>query len=141
MPKLPAVQLPSPRVLSRSIAVELLTEDVTVGVETTVSYTSRDPYALSILFHLPGDVPVLWRIDREMVLAGSLAPTGEGEVRVLPAPEGKVFLRLGPAGHCAMVRCVREELARLVHDTLALVPQGTEERHIDWQPLLDFLRH
>ncbi|MEU5918691.1 SsgA family sporulation/cell division regulator [Streptomyces sp. NPDC004288] len=141
MPQLPVEQLPTPRSLTRSMAMELLSADIAVEVETTVGYSSRDPFALSILFHLPGDAPVLWRIDREMLLAGVFGATGDGEVRVTPAPGGMLHLRLGVAGHCALVRCGQEQLARLVRDTFRLVPQGTEERHIDWQPLLDSLSH
>ncbi|MEU2245100.1 hypothetical protein ABZ572_37595 [Streptomyces sp. NPDC018338] len=50
------------------------------------------------------------------------------------------FLRLGSAGQCAVVRCEQETLGRFVRDTFVLVPQGTEERHIDWGPLLASLR-
>ncbi|MDX2561956.1 SsgA family sporulation/cell division regulator [Streptomyces sp. TX20-6-3] len=136
MPQPPVAPLPSPRVLTRPMAMELLTPDAAVPIDTTVGYTSRDPHALSIVFHLLGDEPVVWRVDREMVLAGSLTAVGAGEVHLRPAPDGRLLLRLGPAGHCAMVRCDQEGLARLVRDTFALVPQGTEENHIDWQPLL-----
>ncbi|MFJ7955681.1 SsgA family sporulation/cell division regulator [Streptomyces sp. NPDC096319] len=136
----PVAPMPAPRVLTRTLSMELLTADVTVSVETTVTYTSRDPHALSVVFHLLGDAPVLWRLDREMILAGSLAATGEGEVHLWPGAHGKLLLRLGPAGHSATVRCDQDALARFVRDTFALVPQGTEERHIDWQPLLASLR-
>ncbi|MFH9725499.1 SsgA family sporulation/cell division regulator [Streptomyces sp. NPDC017254] len=140
MPQPPVAPLPSPRVLTQPMAMELLTPDAVVPIETTVSYTSRDPHALSIVFHLPGDAPVLWRVDREMVLTGSPTASGAGEVRIRPAPDGTLHLRLGPAGHSATVRCDQDRLARLVRDTFALVPQGTEERHIDWQPLLAALK-
>ncbi|WP_329274739.1 SsgA family sporulation/cell division regulator [Streptomyces sp. NBC_00691] len=140
MPQRPVAPLAPPRVLTQPVAMELLTPDASVPIETTVGYTSRDPHALSIVFHLLGEAPVVWRVDREMVLSGSRAPTGAGEVRLRPASDGSLLLRLGPAGHCATVRCDKERLARLVRDTFALVPQGTEERHIDWQPLLASLR-
>ncbi|MFB7590209.1 SsgA family sporulation/cell division regulator [Streptomyces sp. NPDC056169] len=140
MPQHPVAPLPSPRVLTQPMAMELLTPDAVVPIATTVSYTSRDPHALSIVFHLLEDDPVLWRVDREMVLSGSLTPTGAGEVHLWPVPDGRLLLRLGPAGHCATVRCDQDGLARLVRDTFTLVPQGTEESHIDWQPLLACLR-
>ncbi len=140
MPKPPVAPLPPPRVLTQPMAMELLTPDAVVPIETTVTYTSRDPHALSIVFHLLDDAPVVWRVDREMVLTGSLTATGAGEVHLRPAPDGRLLLRLGPAGHCAEVRCDQDGLARLVRDTFVLVPQGTEESHIDWQPLLAALR-
>lgn len=136
MPQHPVAPLPAPRVLTQPMAMELLTPDVAVPIDTTVGYDSRDPHALSIAFHLPGEDPVVWCVDREMVLTGSLRPTGDGEVRLGPAPDGGLLLRLGPAGQRAVVRCEQEALGRFVRDTLALVPQGTEERHIDWGPLL-----
>ncbi|MEV4940534.1 SsgA family sporulation/cell division regulator [Streptomyces zaomyceticus] len=140
MPQPPVAPLPAPRVLTRPMAMELLTPEAAVPIETTVGYNSRDPHALSIDFHLLGDAPVVWRVDREMVLIGSLKATGAGDVRVRPASDGDLLLQLGQAEHRALVRCDREGLARLVRDTFALVPQGTEENHIDWQPLLASLR-
>ncbi|MFI8962756.1 SsgA family sporulation/cell division regulator [Streptomyces sp. NPDC053493] len=119
--------------------MELLAPDTTARIDTTVSYMSRDPHALSVTFHLVDPAPVVWRLDREMILTGSLAPTGTGEVHLRPTEDGKLLLRLGPAGDSATVRCDREDLRRLVHDTFVLVPQGTEEHHIDWRPLLDCL--
>ncbi|MFD5770290.1 SsgA family sporulation/cell division regulator [Streptomyces sp. NPDC127049] len=132
----PVAPLPAPRVLTQPMAMELLTADMALRIDTTVCYDSRDPHALSIAFHLLGEEPVVWRVDREMVLAGSLRPTGDGEVRVHPGPDGTLLLRLGPAGTRAVVRCEQEALARVVRETFVLVPQGTEERHIDWGPLL-----
>ncbi|MFI0988433.1 SsgA family sporulation/cell division regulator [Streptomyces exfoliatus] len=140
MPQHPVAPLPAPRVLTQPITMELLTPDAAAPIDTTVGYDSRDPHALSIAFHLPGEDPVVWRVDREMVLTGSLQPTGDGEIRLRPAPHGGLLLRLGPAGRRAVVRCEQEALVRFVRDTFVLVPQGTEERHIDWGPLLASLR-
>ncbi|MFE5913996.1 SsgA family sporulation/cell division regulator [Streptomyces wedmorensis] len=140
MPQHPVAPLPAPRVLTRPMAMELLTPDAAVRIDTTVGYDSRDPHALSIAFHLLGEVPVVWRVDREMILTGSLRPAGDGEVRLRPAPDGGLLLRLGRAGRRAVVRCEQEALGRFVRDTFVLVPQGTEERHLDWGPLLASLR-
>ncbi|MGW0118582.1 SsgA family sporulation/cell division regulator [Streptomyces sp. NPDC003327] len=140
MPQQPVAPLPAPRALTQPLAMELLAPDVVVPMDTTVGYNSRDPHALSFAFHLPGDEPVVWRVDREMVITGSLHPTGDGDVQVRPAPGGKLLLRLGLTGNCATIRCEQEALTRFVRDTFVLVPQGTEERHIDWRPLLASLR-
>ncbi|MFF5505038.1 SsgA family sporulation/cell division regulator [Streptomyces roseolus] len=140
MPQHPAAPLPAPRVLTRSLAMDLLTPDAPIRIETTVAYDSRDPHALSIAFHLLGEEAVVWRFDREMILAGALGPTGDGEIVLRPDPDGGLLLRLGPTGQRAVVRCEREELCRFVRDTFVLVPQGTEDRHIDWGPLLASLR-
>lgn len=140
MPQHPVAPLPAPRVLTQPMAMDLLTPDVAVRIDTTVGYDSRDAHALSIAFHLFGEDPVVWRVDREMILTGSLKPTGDGEIRLRPALDGGLLLRLGPAGQRAVVRCEQEALGRFVRDTFLLVPQGTEERHIDWGPLLASLR-
>ncbi|MEV6251457.1 SsgA family sporulation/cell division regulator [Streptomyces sp. NPDC051742] len=140
MPQHPVAPLPAPRVLTQPMAMELLTPDVAVPIDTTVGYDSRDPHALSITFHLFDEDPVVWRVDREMILTGSRRPTGHGEIRLGPAPHGGLLLRLGPAGQRALVRCEQEALGRFVRETFVAVPQGTEERHIDWGPLLASLR-
>ncbi|WP_225802686.1 SsgA family sporulation/cell division regulator [Streptomyces sp. NK15101] len=116
--------------------MELLTPDAAVRIDTTLDYTSRSPHALSVTFHLMDPDPVVWHLDREMVLAGSLTPTGDGEVHLRPADGGRLLLRLGPAGHRADVLVDADRLTAVVRETFALVPQGTEERHIDWRPLL-----
>ncbi|MFC8511197.1 SsgA family sporulation/cell division regulator [Streptomyces sp. NPDC057411] len=141
MPQPPVAPLPAPRALVQPMAMDLFTSDVAIRIDTTVGYESRDPYALSIAFHLLGEEPVVWRVDRGMILAGALGPTGDGEVRIRPTPDGGLLLQLGPVGQCAVVRCEQEALGRFVRDTFVLVPQGTEERHIDWAPLLASLGH
>ncbi|MFI1712507.1 SsgA family sporulation/cell division regulator [Streptomyces sp. NPDC053513] len=128
--------LPAVKTLTRSMPMELLTPDTTVRIDTTLGYTSRNPHALSITFHLLEPDPVVWHLDREMVAIGSLAPTGDGEVHLRPAADGMLLIRLGPAGHRAQVLVDAERLTAVVRETFALVPQGTEERHIDWRPLL-----
>ncbi|MGW1014470.1 SsgA family sporulation/cell division regulator [Streptomyces termitum] len=133
-------QLPAPRTLTRHLPMELLAPDAAVPIDTTVDYTSRDPHALSVAFHLGDGDPVVWRLDREMVLAGACAPTGLGDVHVLPVDGGRVLLRLGPVGLHAAVLCASDPLTDLAHETYALVPRGEEERHIDWRPLLAALR-
>ncbi|GGU97587.1 hypothetical protein GCM10010275_40020 [Streptomyces litmocidini] len=136
----PVAPLPAPRALTRHMAMELLTPDAAVRIDTTVGYSSRDPHALSIAFHLVDPSPVVWCLDREMVLAGSHAPAGTGEVHLRPVPDGGLLLRLGRPGDRATVRCDQEELTRFARETFVLVPRGTEEQHIDWQPLLASLR-
>ncbi|WP_051845180.1 SsgA family sporulation/cell division regulator [Streptomyces globisporus] len=128
--------LPAVKTLTRSMPMELLTPDTTVRIDTTLGYTSRNPHALSITFHLLDPDPVVWHLDREMVVIGSLAPTGDGEVHLRPAADGTLLLRLGPAGHRAEVLVDANGLTAVVRETFALVPQGTEEHHIDWRPLL-----
>ena len=135
-----ATSLPSPHVLTQPMVMELVGPDAVVRIDTSVGYHSRDPHALSIVFHLLSEESVVWRLDREMVLAGALGPTGEGEVHLRPAPDGELLLLLGGAGQRATIRCDQEELARFVRGTFVLVPHGTEERHIDWRPLLASLR-
>ncbi|MFD5327295.1 SsgA family sporulation/cell division regulator [Streptomyces sp. NPDC127092] len=140
MPQHPDAPLPAPRVLTRPMAMALLAPDTTIRIDAVVGYDSRDPHALTIAFHLLGEDPVVWRVDREMILTGSLRPTGDGDIRLRPDPDGGLLLRLGPTGQRAVVRCEQEALGRFVRDTFVLVPQGTEEHHIDWEPLLASLR-
>ncbi|MFF9851111.1 SsgA family sporulation/cell division regulator [Streptomyces litmocidini] len=132
----PVAPLPAPRTLTRHMAMELLTPGAAVRIDTTVGYSSRDPHALSIAFHLLDPGPVVWCLDREMILTGSHAPAGAGEVHLHPAPDGGLLMGLGPTGYRATVRCDQEELTRFARETFVLVPRGTEEQHIDWQPLL-----
>ncbi|MFC9731922.1 SsgA family sporulation/cell division regulator [Streptomyces roseolus] len=140
MPQHPAAPLPAPRSFTQPMAMELLTSDAAVPIDTTVGYDSRTPHALTITFHLLGEEPVVWCFDREMILTGSLRPTGDGEIRLRPDTDGGLLLLLGPSGQRAVVKCDQEALCRFVRETFVLVPQGTEDRHLDWGPLLASLR-
>ncbi|MEU2117389.1 SsgA family sporulation/cell division regulator [Streptomyces sp. NPDC016459] len=121
------------------MTMELLTADRPVEIEATLTYTSRAPHTMCLALHLLEAEPVIWHLDREMVLAGSYAPVGVGELHLWPAVGDGLLIRLGSPGQCATLRGDRDQLAAFVRRTFLVVPPGTEARHIDWQPLFDTL--
>lgn len=139
MPQPRSAPLPPAQTLSHSMTMELLTADLPVEIDATLTYTSRAPYTLCLALQLLEADPVVWHLDREMVLTGSYAPTGAGELHLWPAVGDGLLLRLGVPGRCATLRGDRDQLTGFVRRSFLVVPPGTESRHIDWQPLLDTL--
>src|SRR5689334_4499721 len=64
-------------------------EGVGVGFDTTFRFDPNDPCALTIVFHTE-NAPVVWTFGRDLLIEGTLTPTGEGDVHVFPC--------LGPDG-------------------------------------------
>ncbi|WP_329264353.1 SsgA family sporulation/cell division regulator [Streptomyces sp. NBC_01478] len=101
-----------------------------------LSYDTADPYAVSLTFHMCTDATVRWVVGRDLLLDGLEKLTGVGDIQVWPS-------RLPWAGrvHIALCPCPRQEavvvtvsaraLEAFLRRTLAMVPAGTEERHLD----------
>ncbi|MFE7776200.1 SsgA family sporulation/cell division regulator [Streptomyces sp. NPDC057445] len=113
------------------------------AVATTFHHSTRDPFAIKVTFQPPHSPPVVWYMDRELLLNGTRAPAGMGDVRIRPVPgpgcAGGLQIRLGifPCVHFTLDRAALTDWLSL---TCALVPPGTESEHLDWQPLNELLR-
>ncbi|UDY22193.1 SsgA family sporulation/cell division regulator [Nocardioides sp. Kera G14] len=114
----------------------------TVEVATTMSYCSQDPYAVSLVFHsAAGDVE--WVVARTLLLQGLAAPSGEGDVKVYPsidedARSVAVLDFSSPDGRL-IAQADSHEIQLFLARTFALVPVGTESRHIDMDVLISQL--
>ncbi|MEU4149243.1 SsgA family sporulation/cell division regulator [Streptomyces sp. NPDC026659] len=98
-------------------------------VPTRLLYRSQDPLAVQLLFwdDLKGMVP--WVFARDLLAAGTRAPSGDGDVRVWPGESGaEALLHLslsspyGSAHLVAPLPVIEEWLWR----TYRLVPAGGE---------------
>jgi hypothetical protein len=119
-----------------------------VPLVASLYYSSDDPYAIRIAFHVGLDEPVEWIFARDLLAAGAEGREGLGDVRVWPSAEaeggapGQVLnLELsspfGQAHFEAPAREVTDFLARAYR----LVPAGRETDHVDVDAeLTDLLR-
>ncbi|MFE2877684.1 SsgA family sporulation/cell division regulator [Streptomyces roseus] len=111
-------------------------------VPVTFLYRRADPLCVQATFHSPTNGDVVWKLGRDVLIAGTRAPAGSGDVAVWPAsaatPNGVVWLRLGPEGEHALLSLDRAQMSAWLMTTCLLVPPGTEEDHLDWT-LLDRL--
>ncbi|MGX1882407.1 SsgA family sporulation/cell division regulator [Streptomyces sp. NPDC055287] len=107
----------------------LVSEELSFRIPVELRYTTRDPYAVRMTFHLPGDEPVTWAFGRELLLDGLSEPCGEGDVRIGPTDPNElvdVHIRLQVAGDRALFRASAAPLVAFLDRTDRLVPLGQE---------------
>ena len=98
-------------------------------------YAKRDPWAVKIIFSAQGGT-VDWVFGRELLIEGTLQPTGVGDVRIWPSgvvasPGSLVNLEFRNATGAATVSVNRAGLLGFLKRSLELVPVGHERKHLD----------
>jgi hypothetical protein len=58
-----------------------------VPLVASMYYSTQDPYAIRMAFHVGTDEPVEWIFARDLLASGLESPTGEGDVQIWPADE------------------------------------------------------
>lgn len=104
--------------------------EVTIAVDTELRYLTRDPFAVRVIFTLPGNPPVEWVFARDLLVTGLHAPSGVGDVQVFPAREGLRIDLASPAGAAELLADL-DEVASFVAETMRLVPLGAESDYLD----------
>ncbi|GAB3587992.1 SsgA family sporulation/cell division regulator [Amycolatopsis endophytica] len=98
------------------------------------SYTTADPYAVTLSFRADRGQWVEWCFARDLLVAGLNGPSGHGDVRIRPSvsddPDQLLMELESPDGY-AVVEFGREAAARFVASTHALVPLGEESALVD----------
>ncbi|OIV38922.1 hypothetical protein BIV57_02845 [Mangrovactinospora gilvigrisea] len=124
----------------RTAAAELtlrhiLSARVSTPVPTRIGYRTDDPFAVSVEFRPPGEVPVLWVFSRELLASGLHRAVGRGDVRIWPTgKDGSATVCLAfesPAGR-ALFEADAVPLRIWLARTFRLVPPGSEPSHISW---------
>jgi hypothetical protein len=109
-------------------------------VPTHLFYRSHDPLSVEFVFHDPVRGPVTWVISRELLARGTLAPSGEGDVRVWPTgtgPEALLHLLLVPPGGVAHLIAPLPALEHWLFRTYQLVPAAQESEALDLEGHLE----
>lgn len=123
----------------------ITTTDGKTAVAVRLIYKPADPYAVTATITDPAGVIQIWRIGRDLMLAGLAAPESE--------PAGldrlRVWARERPGGHVLMIAMMASFLAVLELDlaevaaflatTLDALPRGAEGLHLDLDAELDEL--
>ncbi|MEU8520434.1 SsgA family sporulation/cell division regulator [Streptomyces sp. NBC_01216] len=118
----------------------LVSEELSFRIPVELRYETRDPYAVRMTFHLPGDAPVTWAFGRELLLDGINGPSGDGDVRIAPTdPEGlsDVTIRLQVGGDQALFRVSAPPLVAFLDRTDKIVPLGQERTLGDFEHNLE----
>ncbi|MGW1025590.1 SsgA family sporulation/cell division regulator [Streptomyces sp. NPDC002577] len=118
----------------------LVSEELSFRIPVELSYETRDPYAVRLTFHLPGDAPVTWAFGRELLVDGVVAPCGDGDVRISPTGDkmfDEVLITLQVSSDQAMFRAGVAPLVAFLDRTDKLVPLGQERALADFDASLD----
>ncbi|MFG2881119.1 SsgA family sporulation/cell division regulator [Streptomyces sp. NPDC048297] len=117
-------------------------EELPVPLPAELRYATTDPYAVCLSLGAPSAPPVDWFFARSLLSEGRRRPAGEGNVVVFPRhgchPDSlRILLRTRHGAALLEVKAaaVTSFLAR----TDALVPPGTEHRHIDLDGIVERL--
>jgi hypothetical protein len=114
----------------------VVAEGVDRPVMLDLSYDRADPYAVSLTFHMHADTTVRWVVGRDLLLDGLVKLTGVGDVQVWPcrdpgADQVHIALCPCPKKEAVVVTASARALGGFLQRTLAVVPPGTEECHLD----------
>jgi hypothetical protein len=94
-----------------------------------LAYSDTDPYAVTVT--LPGDV--VWLFARELFDGPPHQTVGDGDVQICNCGP-HVYLRFASPEGEAIVRTARTYVDLFLKSTYNLVPRGTEETLLDFDP-------
>ncbi|MFE0463381.1 SsgA family sporulation/cell division regulator [Kitasatospora sp. NPDC058965] len=120
----------------------VLSPERSVPVPARLSYSSHDPFAVHITFHLDTGTPVTWVFSRELLVEGTFRPCGRGDVRIWPAvPQSAagaaagrrsvLCLALTSPGGDALLEAPLAAVAAWLERCHRLVPPGSELTVLD----------
>ncbi|MFI0977968.1 SsgA family sporulation/cell division regulator [Streptomyces sp. NPDC021093] len=118
----------------------LVSEELSFRIPVELMYQSKDPYAIRLTFHLPGDAPVTWAFGRELLVDGINEACGEGDVHISPSDPDEladVHIRLQVGGDRALFRASAAPLVAFLDRTDKLVPLGQEHTQSDYAGCLE----
>ncbi|SDP18144.1 Streptomyces sporulation and cell division protein, SsgA [Nakamurella panacisegetis] len=108
----------------------LIAEAGDIEVDAELSFHSRDPFAIRVLFSVASAPAVEWVFSRDLLIDGLSVPAGAGDVQIFPCHAGIVFELSSPSGRARLL-ADPEVLTTFVQDTLGAVPRGAESRYFD----------
>lgn len=117
----------------------ILASGDSVPVPASLLYTSRDPFAVHIAFHVALGDPILWVFSRDLLARGLLRPSGRGDVRLWPTGAGRgamLHLALSSPHGSAQLEAALPVVTRWLERTYQLVPPGREADGLDLEPEL-----
>jgi hypothetical protein len=124
----------------------ILPQDTIAPLTASLFYSTEDPYAVRIAFHVGLDEPIEWTFARDLLSMGIVGCEGMGDVRVWPsagsvsgAPGSVLNIELcSPFGHGHFEAEVNE-ISDFVRRTHEIVPAGAESDHLDIESELTHL--
>ncbi|GAA0486607.1 SsgA family sporulation/cell division regulator [Streptomyces stramineus] len=121
-------------VVEREVELSLvLSPERSIPVPARLSYSTADPYAVRIAFHVTSDSPVNWTFARELLVQGVFRPSGHGDVRVWPTKaQGRsvVCMALSSPDGEALLEAPAPAVSAWLEHTLREVAPGSEPERL-----------
>ncbi|GAB3008597.1 SsgA family sporulation/cell division regulator [Amycolatopsis acidiphila] len=110
-------------------------------VQVKFRYRSDDPFAVLLDFAVGAEQWVRWEIARDLLAAGLMRDSGDGDVYVAPDSDlpWRVWLTVSSPTGVALFAFHRPDLESALAQTEMLVPSGSESAQIDWNRELHLL--
>ncbi|MFG2651449.1 SsgA family sporulation/cell division regulator [Streptomyces sp. NPDC048436] len=117
------------------------TLDLVLEAELTLTYTTKDPLAVTLTFPPPEaeQTPTTWVLSRDLLASGLQAPVGEGDVVIRPAGRHRVMVTLSSPGGRVRGEFERAPVEAFVREAYALLPAGEEDAALDLDGLISAL--
>ncbi|PKW18128.1 SsgA family sporulation/cell division regulator [Saccharopolyspora spinosa] len=103
---------------------------VSPPIQLELRYETRDPYAVGMIFNPGRNSRAHCMIARDLLAAGLVSRSGEGNVRISPRPDNPelvVIALTAPSGQ-GVFETRTDVLARFLNDTYAIIASGDEHR-------------
>lgn len=105
-----------------------------VPVDVELRYDTRDPFAVYALFEPEGARAVQWILSRDLLADGLIVRSGDGDVRVWPAPDDAELVMIEfvtPKGQ-ARFEALAQDVADFLDSTYEIVLPGDEDSWFDF---------
>ena len=108
----------------------LISDDSLPAVNAELRYHCDDPFAVQVLLSVDQSPAICWTFGRELLMIGTVMPTGIGDVQIFPTHDG-VIIELRSGGAAARLLAHTADIGAFADHTLVLVPLGSEMDHYD----------
>lgn len=130
---------PIPAIITADITLNLVVgEQYGVPVPAHFYYSAHDPLSVAARFEAAGNT-VEWVFARDLLLEGTKAPAGEGDVMCWPATingEQVVSISLRSPSGSALLEAPAAEIRAFLHRAYESVPVEQEVTHLDIDGLI-----
>jgi hypothetical protein len=114
-----------------------------VPIACELSFSAKDPYAVTLIFDAEGEWPVRWVFARELLTEGLTGMAGDGHVVLWPeytaSGHASLWIEVG-AVHTALFEMPAKPIAQWLAATYAMVPRGQEMAEVDWDELTQLIK-
>lgn len=121
-------------VVERELELKLvLSPERSIPVPARLSYSTGDPFAVHVSFHIASDTPVNWSFARELMVEGVFRPCGHGDVRIWPTKvntRSVICIALSSPDGNALLEAPTAQVSAWLERTLRAVPPGSESTHL-----------